>query len=235
MIRAAFPRLAVGFFALGLSACTTLPNRTPWIEVLSKNFAIFSALEEAPSQQLADELELFRTIVETRTNATRLDSSVPTRIFVFDRQSSLASFGLDPSIPGMRENNVIVGALVEARPYFEKSLQLDPDDSLNQLDWAEYLRTTSAPTRQPTKERHASCAARPPRPTREVSDWIRPSRRPTRCTARRFSPREKTRRADSKRSSTPTRSFDRIRTSASCWRAPTSRPTEAMKPPVCCD
>ena len=161
MIRAAFPRLAVGFFALGLSACTTLPNRTPWIEVLSKNFEIFSALEEAPSQQLADELELFRTIVETRTNATRLDSSVPTRIFVFDRQSSLASFGLDPSIPGMRENNVIVGALVEARPYFEKSLQLDPDDSLNQLDWAEYLRTTSAPTRQPTKERHASCAARP--------------------------------------------------------------------------
>ena len=143
MIRAAFPRLAIGFFALGLSACTTLPNQTPWIEVLSKNFEIFSALEEAPSQQLADELELFRTIVETRTNATRLDSSVPTRIFVFDRQSSLASFGLDPSIPGMRENNVIVGALVEARPYFEKSLQLDPDDFLNQPDWAEYLHDLS--------------------------------------------------------------------------------------------
>jgi tetratricopeptide (TPR) repeat protein len=56
-----------------------------WIEVSSEHFTILSSANEERTRALAEDLEVFRQVVQIVAGARRLESPVPTRILVIDR------------------------------------------------------------------------------------------------------------------------------------------------------
>lgn len=82
------PRLSwlvlIGTAALACTTVDSIPER-PWIEVETPNFRVASTLPPEEAIELANDLELFRTVAQTLTNVPTVNSVIPTRIFVFDR------------------------------------------------------------------------------------------------------------------------------------------------------
>jgi tetratricopeptide (TPR) repeat protein len=105
------------FVLLGIAAlaCTTVesvPER-PWIEVETPNFRIASTLPPEEAIELANDLELFRTVAQTVTNLPTVDSVIPTRIFVFEHGSDFELFTAGRRLAGyfmerMRANYLVM-------------------------------------------------------------------------------------------------------------------------------
>jgi Flp pilus assembly protein TadD len=114
------PMLRAGWltlFATTVLACTTpeTVHERPWIEIETPNFRIASTLGAEETVELATHLELFRTVVQTVTSVPTVDSVIPTKIFVFDRNYDFQRFARNSRvagyfIEGMRANHVAMTA-----------------------------------------------------------------------------------------------------------------------------
>lgn len=99
-------------------ACAGTPvQERSWNRVTSENFVVVSSLRPDRSLQIAEDLEVFRLVVQKITNTKSLVSPIPTRIFVFDSLPAYKRFGSNRHavghfISGERANHV---ALVESR------------------------------------------------------------------------------------------------------------------------
>jgi tetratricopeptide (TPR) repeat protein len=105
------------FVLLGMAAlaCTTVGavSERPWIEVETPNFRIASTLPPEEAIELANDLELFRTVAQTVTNIPTVDSVIPTRIFVFERGADFELFAgtrrlAGYFLEGMRANYLVM-------------------------------------------------------------------------------------------------------------------------------
>ncbi len=105
-------RFLAGFAASALACATSTPiQERAWIEVSTPNFQIMSTKAQEDISELAIDLERFRTVVTTLTNAPASDSPVPTRIVVFERPSDFHQFVSSRGVggifsQGMRSNVV---------------------------------------------------------------------------------------------------------------------------------
>jgi tetratricopeptide (TPR) repeat protein len=87
-------RSAIRLAPLLAVACATLhPHEKPWIEVRTEHFEIASAMEAPETLELANRLEVFRSVAQMLTNARRFDPAVPTRIYAFGSTSDYAMYG----------------------------------------------------------------------------------------------------------------------------------------------
>lgn len=108
--------LWVGLLLAAASGCVST-HQKDWVEVRSPHFVVKSAIDQDKAQRLAHDLERFRQVVASVTNSGELeDPPIPTRIFVFDRQS-FREFrpGLHIGgffMPGLRANWIV---MTEAR------------------------------------------------------------------------------------------------------------------------
>lgn len=83
--------IALALIDLPGCAVTWLLNNS-WLEVQSEHFTITTDMTLEDAEELARDLELFRAAVLVMSNAGSLESSVPTRVFFFARESSFRSF-----------------------------------------------------------------------------------------------------------------------------------------------
>jgi FimV-like protein len=56
----------------------------PWLEVRTEHFEIVSAMGERETLEMANRLEMFRSVLQVLTNARRFNPAIPTRIYAFD-------------------------------------------------------------------------------------------------------------------------------------------------------
>jgi tetratricopeptide (TPR) repeat protein len=96
---------------VAIASCTTPIQQRAWIEVSTPNFRITSSMSPAKTTEFAIELERFRAIIATFTNAAPLESPVPTKIFIFRSARDFKSFTGDRRFAGwfnqtMRSNLV---------------------------------------------------------------------------------------------------------------------------------
>jgi len=96
----------------GLSCTTTLYKR-PWIQVETPHFRIASTIGEHETVALVKQLELFRTVVQSITNITAVDSAVPTKFFIFERKYDFKHFMKRDNVvgyfqSGMRANYIMM-------------------------------------------------------------------------------------------------------------------------------
>jgi Flp pilus assembly protein TadD len=77
-----------------LACATATPQSLArgWIEVRSEHFTLASRIGELETVELAEQLELFRSLVERITRIQRIDSPVPTYIYLFDGPASFQPF-----------------------------------------------------------------------------------------------------------------------------------------------
>lgn len=73
--------------------CVTRLREAPWITVKSARFEIFSTLSVEETKALATELERFHSLIYAVTNAPKVESSVPTRIYALARRSQYSQLG----------------------------------------------------------------------------------------------------------------------------------------------
>lgn len=114
----------VGFFIL-LSAfslsCAGPVYERPWIEVETTNFQILSTFDERETIEIAQKLELFRTVVQSITNAPAVDSVIPTRIIIFDGKYDFNLFMKGQWVAGYFREGMRTNYMV-----MRKTRKLDP-------------------------------------------------------------------------------------------------------------
>lgn len=94
-------------------ACAGMSAPRRYVEVESPNFKIFSSMDVEATVELVDELEQFRALIFTITNAPQHESPVPTHIFAFARQHELSEFrqgrrSVGYFHHGLRANHVVL-------------------------------------------------------------------------------------------------------------------------------
>ncbi len=92
--------------------CVTHLREAPWIIVKSARFEVFSTLTAGETKALATELERFHALVYAVTNAPKVESAVPTRIYALARRSQYSQLGPVGSAgffkPGLRYNMIVL-------------------------------------------------------------------------------------------------------------------------------
>jgi tetratricopeptide (TPR) repeat protein len=84
----------------GLLGAARIPYADdPWIEVETSNFRLISNAEKSVTVSVAERLEHFRALAAILTGATRIDSTLPTRVFVFG-DDTWSYFYDDPEFAG---------------------------------------------------------------------------------------------------------------------------------------
>ena len=94
-----------------------------WIEVRSPHFVVVSALAEARTVELVQELESFRAAAEMLTNIGRFEERIPTRIYVLPYAVPDLGFGgrqIGYFESGMRANYAVV---IPARDELDEALK----------------------------------------------------------------------------------------------------------------
>jgi hypothetical protein len=94
-------------------ACATIhPHEKPWIEVRTEHFEVASSMTEATALELANRLEVFRSLVRALTNVQRFEPVVPTRVYAFGTTGDYALYGPRGSAgcfsPSMRGYTIVV-------------------------------------------------------------------------------------------------------------------------------
>src|SRR5258706_13759341 len=94
-------RALLAITLLALAGCATTPalDRS-WIEVSSRNFAIYSSMNEPDARQLLEDLELFRATLLRVTKLRDTPPRVPTEIYAFDEVSDYSDFRPSAGIAG---------------------------------------------------------------------------------------------------------------------------------------
>jgi tetratricopeptide (TPR) repeat protein len=93
-VRTALPRTVAAALAalLAARAALALPSvHAEWIEVRSAHFTLLGDVKERRLRQVATDLERFRAALDHATGLT-LESSRPTRVFVFARQGTFQQY-----------------------------------------------------------------------------------------------------------------------------------------------
>lgn len=94
------------------TGCATPLRESSWVVVQSKRFEIYSTLRTEEAKSLAKDLERFHALVYLVTNAPRVESAVPTRIFAFARRSEYSQVGPAGTAgafsPGLRSNQIVL-------------------------------------------------------------------------------------------------------------------------------
>lgn len=86
------------------AACATPAYLTPWMEVRTEHFEIASSMQREETLALADDLETFRSVVQTLTNAKRFDPVVSTRIYAFRDEASYRRYSPKDSVGFLRSS-----------------------------------------------------------------------------------------------------------------------------------
>jgi tetratricopeptide (TPR) repeat protein len=98
----------------GTGCATGQIENEPWIEVRSANFRFVSQLDEARTTELANELEVFQSVLQKMTSATAFEPRVPTTIFLLRDTFAYRQFAPRGSagvfIPLQRANLAVVNA-----------------------------------------------------------------------------------------------------------------------------
>jgi len=92
--------------------CANRIREASWVVVQTENFEIYSTLAVEEATALGRELEQFRGFVYAVTNATPVESVVPTRIYAIRRRSEYAQIApagtAGVMTPGLRENTIVL-------------------------------------------------------------------------------------------------------------------------------
>ena len=94
------------------TGCVTPMREASWVVVKSARFEIFSTLPEEKVKALATELERFHALVYAVTNAPKIESVVPTRIYALARRSQYSQVGTAGTAgqfqQGLRHNQIVL-------------------------------------------------------------------------------------------------------------------------------